>query len=175
MNREQWLPIEGYVGFYAISDHGHVMSMNYHRTGLPGLLAPRKANGYLAVQLSRDGITRPYTIHRLVTAAFIGTRPAGAHINHRDGDKHNNALSNLEYCTPAENTQHAWRNGLHRKLLGEAHQNSKLTAAQVREIKGLLAKGKTHTEIAAQFGVSRSNISGIATHRTWVHVQEVLQ
>lgn len=175
---EEWLPIEGFIGLYAVSNHGQVMSMNYHRTGLPGILVPRQTNGYLAVQLSRDRVVYPRSIHRLVALAFLGLCPNGLQVNHIDGNKHNNFLSNLEYVSPSANKLHAFRLGLQKKVRGIDHRNAKLTDEKVLKIKQLRAEGRTHAYIAKLYGVTASCISHISSGKGWSHVvqnSEIIQ
>lgn len=168
---EQWAPIEGYLGRYAVSDRGNVLSINYARTGQPALLTPVAApNGYLSVQLS-DGLkVRRSSIHRLVARAFLGPCPPGKQVNHRDGNKSNNAVENLEYVTASQNRQHAFRIGL-QSLKGECHTHAKLSDARVHEIRSLIASGMTHRAIAQQVGISRSNVSMIGAGKAWAHVR----
>src|SRR5687767_2871680 len=104
---EHWLEIPGWCGLYFISDIGRVFST---RTGR--ILRARNSRGYRVLMLRDAPRKKISTVHSLVMAAFVGDRPKGHHINHLDGDKANNHLSNLEYCTPRENDQHAWRIGL---------------------------------------------------------------
>ena len=72
------------------------------------------ANGYMQVGLSIDGKTATRYVHGLVAEAFLGLRPTGYDVNHIDGDKANNAVLNLEYCTRSENHRHAFRIGIRR-------------------------------------------------------------
>jgi DNA-binding NarL/FixJ family response regulator len=90
-------------------------------------------------------------------------------VNHKDGNKSNNFIGNLEWVTNSENLRHARevlkkRFGAHD---GEKHHNAKLDEARVREIRALLAMGMSQYAIAAQFGVSRGSISDIHLGRTW--------
>jgi hypothetical protein len=68
--------------------------------------------GYVVVNVCVDGKKGVAHVHSLVAEAHIGPRPAGMEINHKDGDKGNCAVSNLEYVTRSENGKHAWRTGL---------------------------------------------------------------
>lgn len=104
---EQWKDVPGYEGRYQVSDHGRV------RNGVGHVLATNEQNsGYLIVHLYSGGraTRKPHLVHRLVLAAFEGADEA--HVNHRDGVKHNNRRSNLERATPSENMQHAVAMGL---------------------------------------------------------------
>lgn len=104
---EQWKAIPGYEGRYRVSDRGRV------RNAAGKVLARNLQNsGYYIVHLYSGGRAsrKPYLIHRLVLAAFVGVD--NAHCNHKDGDKGNNALGNLERATRSENMQHAFATGL---------------------------------------------------------------
>jgi hypothetical protein len=72
--------------------------------------------GYFSVSLQKDGKTKHVLVHRLVAEKFIRIkRPDQIYVNHKDGNKSNNYVSNLEWVTASENTKHAWNNGLHEK------------------------------------------------------------
>jgi len=159
----EWRAIEGYEGKYAVSDGGEVMSMNFAKSGLPGIMRFNLSRGYLAVQL---GDRKRYTVHRLVAEAFIGPRPTGMHINHKDGNKKNNSVSNLEYVTPSENQKHSFAIGLQDNH-GERHSQAKLTNAKVAEIKRMFSLGFSNKELAAFFHVCPTNIAHIRAGRIW--------
>lgn len=153
-NSEEWRPMVGFDGKYLVSNLGRASAL------LRGSQSCRKIlrlslchGGYLKISLaSRDGqVTRK--IHRLVAEAFLGPCPDGMQVNHKDGDKHNNVICNLEYVTPKQNVQHALISGLRWKHL-------KLTDADVQTIRTRL-ESETPTEIAKEYGVSRGLISGI--------------
>lgn len=65
-------------------------------------------SGYLTVWLSRDGVVRAHSTHRLVAAAFLGLDPTSPEVNHIDGDKSNNHLTNLEWVTRSRNVAHSY-------------------------------------------------------------------
>jgi hypothetical protein len=105
--REQWAPFHG----YEVSDHGRV------RNGEGKILRlQRTGKGYLRVELAIQGGARKWNVHRIVMLAFRGPPEAGQEVNHRNGQKHDNRLENLEYVTPAENSRHAVATGLRRKI-----------------------------------------------------------
>jgi HNH endonuclease/NUMOD4 motif len=158
-----WLPVPGYEGLYSVSDDGEVMSWVSER-----LLKPnRNSYGYWRVSLSNaDGKKSP-NIHVLVMLAFIGVRTKGMHINHKNADKSDNRLSNLEYCTAAENKQHASRMGL--CASGERNGGAKLTRQQVDEIRGKLKSDYGNKiALAREYGVSRYAIYRIDAGTHWI-------
>ena len=96
---ESWAIIEGYNA-YAVSNHGRVRNLN---TG--NLLKPqssKRGGEYLFVNLYRDRQRKNANVHALVAAAFLGPRPQGAEVHHKDTNRHNPRLDNLEYLTPAD-------------------------------------------------------------------------
>ncbi len=167
--KEQWLPIPGYEGKYCVSDQGNVMSMSYMGTGLPGILKFNDSRGYQTVELQTGAIKKRFTVHRLVMLAFVGPRPQGMQINHVNGVKSYNWRNNLEYCTASENQKHSFKIGLQSNV-GERHSQAKLTDEKIIEIKQLIAKGVSNTEIAKSFGVVPSAISQIKTGKRWNHI-----
>lgn len=124
---ERWLPVAGYEGIYSVSDMGRVRSERSGSNTFPGkvLACPVDTHDfYRAVALVGAGKQRKRTVHSLVMAAFAGPCPVGWQVNHIDGDKLNNRLSNLEYVTPGENTRHAIRTGL-RDFTGANHWSTR--------------------------------------------------
>jgi hypothetical protein len=105
-------------------------------------------------------------VHSAVMAAFVGPRPEGHQINHIDGNKSNNCLDNLEYCTGLENIRHAIKSGLI-KACGEDSSCSKLTELQALEIR---KSTKLHREIAVDFGVTSATVSRIKNGKRWPHL-----
>jgi hypothetical protein len=110
---EKWLPVLGFE-LYEVSDHGRL-----RRDGCMLKLHP-VPGGYLKAQLWRDGKLFARLIHILVAEAFIGERPDGEEVNHKDGDKHHNRAANLEYLTRSENLRHAYRSGLRQVTISQA-------------------------------------------------------
>lgn len=105
-------PIKGYEGLYEISDQGHVFSLaRVNRSGkrIPEIhMKPAiSEKGYVKVNLRRDGKMKRYGIHRLVAETFIKKDPNLHEVNHIDGDKTNNAVSNLEWSNRSLNMLHA--------------------------------------------------------------------
>lgn len=92
-----------------------VNEMGLIKDGESGRIKAAKPNpnGYPCVYVSRQGRNMAFTVHSIVMQAFVGPRPEGYHINHKNGIKTDNRLENLEYVTPAYNSKHAWDNGLH--------------------------------------------------------------
>ena len=108
--KEKWKNVEGYNGLYKISNTGRIVS---YKKGKPYELAPYSNNrGYLAIGLSDGLVRRRYTMHKLVARHFIPNPENKPQVNHKDGDKHNNHVDNLEWVTQSENIQHSYKIGL---------------------------------------------------------------
>ena len=128
---EIWKDIQGYEGKYQVSNLGRVRSLdrkigNYFRRGKV-LKACADRNGYLLVNLyNKYSIREARLIHRLVANAFILNRKNKLEVNHIDGNKHNNAMENLEWCTSSENKKHAIQTGLkQRRFKGQFGKGKK--------------------------------------------------
>lgn len=100
---EEWKDIPGYEGVYEISNLGRV-----RRNGK--ILKPLKDSGYLRAHLSKNGIAKKVLIHRLVAFAFIPNPNNYPEINHKDEDKTNNTVENLEWCSREYNINYGTRN-----------------------------------------------------------------
>lgn len=104
---EIFLDIEGYEGLYQVSNLGNVKSLNYHNTKKEKILKPRiTINGYLKVSLCKNKTIKYFLVHRLVANAFIENPNNYPIINHKDENKQNNVVSNLEWCTNKYNTNY---------------------------------------------------------------------
>lgn len=120
---EIWKDIDGYEGLYQVSNMGRVKSLERTRNmNLPSHKKPApvseriltfgKSLGYRSVTLAKCGVNKHFRVHKLVALAFIPNPDNKTQINHKDGDKHNNRVDNLEWVTPKENQRHAIKLGL---------------------------------------------------------------
>lgn len=182
LSREIWRPVEGTNGVYQVSNRGRVQSLDHYTTSSRGIrrffrgkmlrVAISKSSGrYARVAIRGQG----RDVHSLVAGAFLGPRPAGTHVNHRNGDKSDNRVENLEYVTPAENAQHAWRTGLMEASRATSFQRgwqppqTRLTPELVRYIR-LAAFTKSQRQIAREIGFHRSTVQAVIVRRTWRHI-----
>lgn len=164
---EEWRDIPGYEGYYQVSDHGQVRSLDRrcaHMFLKGKMLKPchsTRTLKYPHVVLSKTGESRrTLCLHKLVALTFIGPRPEGEEVRHLDGDKHNPVLSNLEYGTKAKNHQD-------RASLGE----SRFSVRDIKQIRLLHRTGCTYTYIGKLFGVSYQSISNICRRKSYAHIQ----
>jgi len=114
------------------------------------------AKGYLRVALAKGRGLKTYKVHRLVADAFLENPENKPQVNHKDGDKENNEVVNLEWVTNQENAIHAARTGLWEYKRGVNHHRSKLNEYQVRVLRRMKEVGCTNAYIAECFGVSTS-------------------
>jgi len=174
--QELWTPVGGYEGLYEVSSWARVRSLGRRvqmwnggwRTYPAKLLAlqPDGKKLYFHVRLSKDGVIRQHLVHHLVAAAFLGPRPEGLLVLHGDGGRYDNSAANLYYGDYSRNNgEDRWRDGT--ALAGESHVQSKLTEAQVMEIR---ASAKTTVELAKEYGVCQATVSAAARGVTWPHL-----
>lgn len=172
-NDTTWRDIPGFEGKYQVSVDGQVRSITKGKNGRkPGLIFGKvSTKGYHSVSLRHNDQATHHSVHRLVMLAFVGLCPPGMQVNHIDGNKLNNNLSNLEYVTPGQNIQHAFDTHLREGKRGETHWKAKLTAETVIEMRRLYAAGGIlQREIGIMFGVSNKAVSEVITRKNWKHV-----
>lgn len=128
--------------------------------------------GYPLIGLWRDKKQVMKKVHRLVWDAYNGCLPVGMTVNHKDGDKTNNAIENLEVLSQSDNMKHAWKTGLMKnRAVGERVNKGKFTSAQVLEIRKLYATGNySMPALARQFDTWSSSICDIVNRKTWKHI-----
>jgi hypothetical protein len=109
IQQEEWKAIAECNGEYYVSSHGRVKS---YKGGREVILKHWMVKGYLFIQLSKKNKAKSISIHRLVANAFIPNPFNKLTVNHKDGNKLNNCVDNLEWMTHSENIKHAWDTGL---------------------------------------------------------------
>lgn len=142
---EIWKDINGYEGYYQISNKGNVRSLDrfdgvHDRQGT--IIKPNlKHNGYLQVGLRKHRIRKWIGIHRLVAIHFIENPDNKPQVNHIDGNKQNNNVENLEWVTAKENQNHATKIGLRDNMpKGENHSNYGKYGEKSRSAKPVIRK-----------------------------------
>jgi hypothetical protein len=174
---EIWKDIKGYEDSYQISNMGRVKSKERQvkfGTGSKVIklqLMKQTINkyGYNDIMFSRIGKKKNISIHRLVALAFIPNPENKSQINHKDGNKLNNGVSNLEWNSPAENVRHSIINGLENHL-GENNNNSKLRDSDVINVKKDISNNFKEKDLMKKYKVSRSTIQNIKSGKNWRHI-----
>lgn len=170
---EEWRKIDDWP--YEISSWGRLRSLRRWINASHGsvhfhperiLKGGRDSDGYWMAILSFDGKRRGVKIHQLVCSYFNGKRPIDkTMVAHRDGNKENNHKNNLYWATCKENKEDSIRHGT--SVRGERHGSSKLSEAQVRQIKTLVRGGAHVGDLSTRFGVERHAISRIKAGISW--------
>lgn len=163
---EKWKDIKGYEGLYQVSDLGRVRSLDREdrlgRFKLGKIKAPcDNGRGYLCVNLKKDSKQKNKSVHRLVAEAFLPNPDNLPEINHKDGNKANNQVSNLEWCTRSENAKHAFKTGLNKQLKGVNNPQAKLTEADIAFIRSNCKpydKEYSYAALARKYKVSEITI-----------------
>ena len=145
--KEEWRDVVGWEGHYKVSNLGNVYSLKRHKI----MVGKIDRYGYRQYTFCKDGKNYYYTAHRLVALAFIGEPPEGKNtVNHKNGNKLDNRLENLEWCSVQENTKHAYDNNLGN--LKEIQKKATLRAIEV---------------VSKRFAVYKDdNLIGIANNKT---------
>lgn len=125
--REKWKDIKDYDGLYQVSNLGNVKSLgNKSNHKEPIILKPTiNKNGYMAVRLQKDKKVKYIFIHKLVAEAFLRKKKENLQVNHKDGNKRNNKVNNLEWCTASENIIHSFKIGLRKPTIKKVYQLDK--------------------------------------------------
>ena len=158
---EIWKKIEGFED-YEVSTSGVVISNKYSKKRI---LKKELSKGYLRVSLCKKNVVTRFQVHRLVALSFLKNEDNKKCVNHKDGNKLNNSLGNLEWCTYSENEKHSFdflgkiTNGIVRR---------KIPLQDVEKIKNLYKNGLSMRKIAKQYNVNGSTISLLINNKTYV-------
>lgn len=153
--QEVWKDIKGYEGLYQISNLGRVKSLNYMKTGKEKILKPvRTPDGYLKVNLYSD---KCYTkrIHRLVAENFLDIPKL--EINHLDGNKENNSVENLEWCTHAENERYSWKTLGKKSKFGNRKHRKQVLQYDLKD--NFIKRWETASEAGRKLNIRSGKIS----------------
>ena len=186
---EIWKDVVGYERYYKVSNIGKVKSCTRMTRGyVPnGTSVLRKHKGkilknklyslkYYRVTLMINGISDRFLVHTLVMAAFVGKKQCGFQINHKDGNKTNNHLSNLEYVTPSQNMRHAIKNKLIVHHSGESHYKTRLCNQDIFDIREYFHKDHDKPimerckELSNKYSICKEQILKIIRKKSWSHI-----
>ena len=179
--KEVWKDIEGYEELYQISNFGNVKSLHFNHSSYSKLLTNRIVNeGYCQVVLYKNKIRKAFYIHVLVANAFIPNPLNLPEVNHKDGNKINNHISNLEWVTSQENSIHAVETGLRTVPKGSEHYRSK-KINQFDKSRNFIKTWDSMCEISRVLGYATSNIFKCCNNQIksaygyiWEYVEVVL-
>ena len=168
---EEWKDITGYEGMYQISNLGNVRSLVRDRCN-GGVLKekilrnrPSKSRTgavYYQVALFKNGKRKNFSVHRLVANEFIPNTENKPFINHIDGNPSNNHVSNLEWCTPKENTIHAWEMGLCKNSLHFGKDNKMSIPVDVYTREGVFVGSYESISLASSvLGLNQGNARSV--------------
>lgn len=166
---EIWMFINGYPN-YMVSNCGRVKSLNYRGNGKEHILTPSLNKGYLTVILYNSSHRNLKLIHRLVASVFIENPELKPQVNHKNGNKTDNRVVNLEWCTSKENINHAWSTGLNETLRnsisGENNGMNKLSDFECETIRLKYSTGNiTQKDLAEEYGCSQGHISVLISNK----------
>lgn len=181
---EEWRDSPIFPDRYEVSNHGNVRSKPYLKVGKnnSGSFAfttkgrPMKigssVDGYAQVDLSKDGERVGCKVHRLVAEAFINNPENKPTVNHKDSDRKNNRVENLEWATYTEQSRHAFDYGK-KTTLGESHPRAILNDSLVRQIKLLQAEKCRCVDIAEDLNLNYHTVWKVMSGDNWKHVEEL--
>lgn len=159
---EIWKDIEKFRGLYKISNLGNVKSLVSNKILSPAIIAYRdnKKTGYYVVNLKG----KLYYIHRLVAETFIPNFNNLPQVNHKDGNKKNNCVENLEWCTNSENIKHAYKNGL---MVAHAPKSRKVKSVKQidKYTNEIIREWNSIIEAAKSLNIGKTCISGCCRNK----------
>lgn len=171
--------ILGYEGLYSVTGTGEVWS-HANKRGQKGrkgkfLKAWLVGAGYKSVMLYKEDISKKFLVHRLVAVRYIPNPKNLPEVNHKDSNKLNNTIANLEWVSSKENKHHAISLGLYKNTgkntpSGDNSPIAKLSYAKASKIRKIYQKGRlTQKKIGIMFGVSDATIGLVVGNKIWFH------
>lgn len=169
LNQEQWAEIDGYDGKYQVSTFGRVKSFKNKKTII--LKTYMSGKGYIYVDLCKNSIYTKTGVHRLVAKAFIDNLDNLPEVNHEDGDKTNNHVSNLNWKDGKGQMKHA-RDVLGFNQDGENSHRAKMTESQVLEMISLYNTGEySFIKLSKKYNVHHGHLCSIYNGKFWKHLK----
>lgn len=171
MDGEIWKKIENAADGYFVSNFGRIKSSLSRFNSSYWILKQQKQKfGYLRVTFLKKKSSANF-VHRVVATAFLDNPYNKPDVNHKNGNKEDNRVENLEWCTESENIRHAISTGLKIMHKGEKHNLAKLTNLDVLNIKKELFNKTNQYELAKKYNVTQTCISNINRGITWSHLK----
>jgi predicted XRE-type DNA-binding protein len=181
MEKEIWKDVPGYEGFYQASNLGNIKTLGSGKSFIGKNLKPGdNGKGYLFVYLWKNKKAKRYYVHRLILITFLGE--SKKQVNHKDCNKKNNSLENLEYVTLKQNMYHAKKNkrfyvsDYQKKQTSLANRGEKSFFSKLKEKdvviikKHLYEKKLTQLQIANIVGTTKANVGAIHRGKSWKHI-----
>jgi len=169
---ETWVSVPGFEGLYEVSRSGLVRCVRNHQRNANQFLKPvARSDGYFQITLYRKGIPKVWLLHRLVLFSITGPAPEGTECAHMDGNKTNNAIENLAWVTPAENSAHKVLHGT--TSLGQKNPMAKVNDEIVKEIRRDYRRGSKSANCIAlgkKYGVTYQTVWSIVKGHLWPHI-----
>lgn len=181
---EVWKDVPDYEGLYQVSNLGRVKSLlrtdnkgfnNCKRTFKEKIQKPvLQKSGYMLCSFTKNYITKKFLLHRIIAKTFIINIYNKNQVNHINGNKSDNRVENLEWCTASENGKHAWNNGLIKltdKMIdslnkGRRH-NAKLTNEEIQKIRNINYYFGLYVELSKKYNLSPQAIRNIYKNKTY--------
>lgn len=177
----RWKVIPGYENEYIISTEGEIVNIKSNKQ----LKLSSHTDGYLQTKLFKNKKQKAYLVHRLVAITFLENSNNYKEVNHKNGIKIDNHISNLEWCNRQHNIQHAYDNGhkavsnkmlnnfieMRKEKIGEKNHMSKLLENDIYKIRNLYENGILRSEIAKLFNISWTQVDYIVKGKSWKHLK----
>lgn len=174
---EIWKPVKDFEGLYEVSNKGRVKALtkkvgNHLRKNEEWELSIRKdSDGYSIITMFKDQKRADRKVHRLVAIAFLINPENKPQVNHKDGNKDNNCVSNLEWNTAKENVIHSYSNNLKFGKKGQSHPRAVFKNSDILLIRKMRDEdGLTHDKIANFFNVNRVTITHVLNGQSYTNV-----
>lgn len=176
--QEKWKYIKGYEGLYQASNLGRIKRLSKANKDKRSkeeiaehfIKGSIYNNKYTMINLCKNGIIKRKPLHRIIAELFVKNPNDKPYVNHLDGNPQNNKAENLEWCTPLENVQHAWKTGLIDKekmsALGKKYielncRNNEKPVYQLTKENIVVGKYKSIKEAEQQTGITNKHISSV--------------
>lgn len=177
-----WKPCPGLEDNYIVSNHGKIKSIDRDIVGRKGIVKgvelTQRPNhkGYLTVRVAINRKSEDRSVHRLTALAFIPNPNNLPQVNHKDGNKRNNCVSNLEWVSNSQNQLHAYKHGLQPSRAGENNSKAKVSYEDVTKFKTEYNSGRSIVILSEEMSIPLGILRNIIYGRTWKsHTMKILK